>query len=206
VKTANYSEMDVSGGDFLLGTGMGSCVVAPVVLPLSSVHRQSDLAGVRVLSHVRASVRGDDQHSGHLVRVVAYLMASFGTSGKWHNISLVEVAITVVQSDGGLAAKDDDELLAPVVEVVNELRATRLKLPERAAERPGSDEALRPYSAPVGNVGPHVLRVARQSDGTLGHRLRECASRSSPGPRRSRSEREQKENAPSGGFLVRQPD
>jgi len=133
-----------------------------VVLRLGgSLHRQSDLAGVGVLSYVRASVRRDDQYPRHLGRVVSYLMTAFWSSREWNSVSLVELAVAVVQSHGRLTPADDDQLLAPVVEVVDELRATRLKLPERSAERPGSDEALRPYSAPVGNVRPYVLRFTR---------------------------------------------
>ena len=90
-------------------------------------------------------------------------MTAFGSSREWNHVSLVELAVTVVQSHRRLAAKDDDQLLASVVEVVDELRATRLKLPDRTAERPGSDKALRSYSAPVGNVRPDVLRVTRHA-------------------------------------------
>jgi hypothetical protein len=90
-------------------------------------------------------------------------MAPFRASRERHNISLAEVAVTVVQSHGRRSTKDDDELLTPVVEVVDELTATRLKLPERAAQRSAcrSDEASRPYAAPVGNVCPHVVRITR---------------------------------------------
>ena len=62
-------------------------------------------------------------------------MAAVGTSWQRHDVSLAELAFTVVQPDDGLATKDDDELLTSVVEVVDELRSTGLELPNRAAER-----------------------------------------------------------------------
>ena len=84
------------------------------------------------------------------------------------NIPLGELAITIVESDRGLAAQDDDQLLASVVEVVDELSASRLKLPDRSTERSvfGTNETPRTDSAPVRDIRPDVVRVTRQSDAT----------------------------------------
>ena len=88
-------------------------------------------------------------------------MTPFGTSWKRYDISLLELAVTVMQPDDGLATKDDDELLACMVEVVDELRSTRLELPNRATERSAvrSNQASHANPAPVGYVRPKVSRV-----------------------------------------------
>jgi hypothetical protein len=62
-------------------------------------------------------------------------VATFGASRQRHHVSVVQLAFTVMQPDGGFTAKNDHELLASVVEVVDELRSTRLELPYRAAKR-----------------------------------------------------------------------
>ena len=92
-------------------------------------------------------------------------MTPFGPSWKRHDVSLVELAVTVVQPDGGLATKDDDEFLACVVEVVDELGSTRLEFPNRAAERTAfcSNQGSRTHPAPVGNFRPETFRVVWQS-------------------------------------------
>jgi hypothetical protein len=88
-------------------------------------------------------------------------VTSFGPSWERYDVSLLELAVTVMQPDDGLATKDDDELLACVVEVVDKLRSTRLELPNGAAERAAlrSSQASRANAAPVGNVRPKVSRV-----------------------------------------------
>ena len=67
--------------------------------------------------------------------LIADLVTAVGASWQRHDVSLAELAFTVAQPDDGLAAKNDDELFASVVEVVDELRSTRLQFPNRAAER-----------------------------------------------------------------------
>ena len=82
-------------------------------------------------------------------------------SWEGYDVSLVELAVTVMQPDDGLATKDDDELLACMVEVVDELRSTRLELPNRATERSAvrSNQASHANPAPVGYVRPKVSPI-----------------------------------------------
>jgi hypothetical protein len=147
----------------LLGTRVWCSFAATVELPLVALRTEkADLSRLRVLGNVRPDVRRDDEDPGNGGAFVPYLVASGRTTRERHHVSLAELAVAVVQPDDRLTAQNQDELLASVVKVVDDLGATGLKLPDRSAQRStfGSNEAARTDATPVGNVGPHVLGVS----------------------------------------------
>jgi len=100
---------------------------ATMELPLVAIrHEETDPARLRVLGHVRTDVRRNDEDPGDLTALVPYLVASGGPSGERHNVSFAKVPIAIVQANGRFAAEHNDEFLASVVVVVDELRAAGL--------------------------------------------------------------------------------
>jgi hypothetical protein len=128
------------------------------VLP---VHDRRHLPRFGVLRDVRARGRRDEAHACDLVAVVADLVAALRAGGKRDDVALRQGAVPVVHPHGRCSAEDDEQLLRAVVEVVDELRRSRLQLPHRcpeavrfrANESPGAD------ATPVGDLVPDVRGV-----------------------------------------------
>ena len=68
----------------------------PVELPLGPLESDADLSGFWIFSHIRASVRRDDQDSCHGICFVSDLVAAVGPAWQRHDVSLAELAVTVV--------------------------------------------------------------------------------------------------------------
>lgn len=87
---------------------------------------------------------------------------SVGPTRKRDDVALGQDVISVVHPHGRRAAEHDEQLLGPVVEVVDELRAHRLELPHGRTEavRLRADQSASADAAPVRNVVPDVRRVA----------------------------------------------
>lgn len=94
-------------------------------------------------------------------------MASTGATWERNDVPLAELTVTVVQTNDRFAAQNDDQLLASVVVVVDELRATWLELPDRTSQRSpfGSDKTSCADAAPVGNLCPDILRICHATSG-----------------------------------------
>jgi hypothetical protein len=54
-----------------------------------------------------------------------------------------------MHAQGRFAVEDDEQLLAAVVEVIDDLSVTRLDLPDGGAETAGAFESKRSHAAPV---------------------------------------------------------
>src|SRR6266516_2539594 len=97
----------------------------------------ADLAGVRVLRHVRVGVRGHDEDTRRGVRLVPDSLCSCEPAREDDHVSLREDSLSYGRPERRRAAEDDEHLLAAVVQVVPVL-ATRLELPDRGSERAGA--------------------------------------------------------------------
>ena len=115
----------------LVGARVRRSLAVTVELPLVAVRsEETDLARLGVFGHVRTDIRRDDQDPDNLSAFVSYLVASSRTTLERHHVSLAKLTVAVVQTHDGLAAQNDNQLLASVVEVVDELGATGLELPD----------------------------------------------------------------------------
>ena len=77
----------------LLGASVRRGVVTPVELPLGSLLREADLAGLGILGHIWANVRGHDQDSRRRIRLISDLVAAVWASWQRHDVSLAELSI-----------------------------------------------------------------------------------------------------------------
>ena len=166
--------------DLLRDSRVPGAVVA--VLPADDGRQ---LPRARVLRDVRVRVRRDEQHPRDLVGVVPELVPAFGPAREGDDVALPERTVAVVHPHARAPAQHEEQLLAAVVKVVDELRPARLQLPDGGAEaharRPR--DARRADAAPVRYVVPDVGRVGHlptvPRGGRTGTRMsrRRCALR-----------------------------
>ena len=137
-----------------------------VKLPILAVRSDPNLPRVRIFGDVRISVRRDEQDPHDLVGLVTDLMSATTPAGQRHNVPFPELPVAVVQAHDRCSPKDDEELVAAVVEVVDELTTTRLELPQGRAETRttlGAHESPSANASPVWNRFPDVARVIRHA-------------------------------------------
>src|SRR6266404_3618840 len=142
--------------------------IAGAVKPMLSFDDDPDLARLGIFGDIRIGTRSDDQHARDRVAVVADLMSTLPAARERHDVALRELALAVVHPNRRTAAQHDEHLLAPVMEVVDELRRTRLELPDRSVQR-AAGRAHDPASAdatPVGHVIPDVAGFVAHSGST----------------------------------------
>ena len=74
----------------------------------------------------------------------------------------MEFVVAIVHSDGWLSPKHNQQLLAAVMKVVDELRRAGLELPDGTAQRTGwrSNQTSGAETTPVGHIVPDIPRVA----------------------------------------------
>jgi len=143
----------------LLGTGVLD-LVARSVESVLTVNDRCHLARV-VLGHIGIDVTCNDQDPRNRVSVVSDLVPTLRPAWKRQHLALRKDAITVMHQDGRRPSQDDQQLLASVVEVIDELRRSRLKLPNRCAEgiRRRPNKLPCSESTPIRNLVPNVRGV-----------------------------------------------
>jgi hypothetical protein len=109
---------------------------APMELPVFTSGGDADLPRLRILGHVWVGVRRDDQYAGDPVALVPDLMTALRPARQRDDISFAKLPVPVVQANSRLSAEHNEQFLAAVMEVVDELAATGLELPQRRAQRP----------------------------------------------------------------------
>lgn len=126
--------------------------------PTAAPDPDADLATV-VLSDVGIGVGRDDEDAHRFVALVSDLVPSLCTAREADHVALSQLTVTVRHANSRCSAQHDEQFLARVVEVVDELSLARLKLPHRSAQASGSNEPSRTDTVPVGEVIPDVIGV-----------------------------------------------
>jgi hypothetical protein len=132
-------------------------------LPVFTSGGDADLPCLGILGNVWVGVRRDDQYAGDSVALVPDLMTALRPARQRDDISFAKLPIPVVQANSRLSAEHYEQFLAAVMEVVDELAATGLELPQRRAQRPFTPpyQSPRADTAPVGDFLPYVARILR---------------------------------------------
>jgi hypothetical protein len=143
--------------------------VGPAVkLPILAARDDPDLPCVGIFSDIGISVRRDDYDPDDIVGLVPDLVSATTPTRQGDNVPFAELSFAVVQTHNRCSTKDDEQLVAAVVEVVDELRTTGLELPQGCAEPSttlGTNESASANASPVWNRFPDIARV-------VGHGLR----------------------------------
>jgi hypothetical protein len=136
---------------------------APMELPVFTSSDDADLPRLGILRNVWVGVRRDDQHAGDPVALVPDLMTALRPARQRDDISFAKLPVPVVQANSRLSAEHNEQFIAAVMEVVDELTATGLELPQRRAQRPFAPphQSPRADTAPVGDLLPHVARILK---------------------------------------------
>jgi hypothetical protein len=146
--------------------------------PVIAVDDRCHFARV-VLSYIGIDVAPDYENPSNRLGIVPDLVATLGAARKRQHIAFLQDAVTVMHQDGRRPPKNDEQLFAPVMEVVDELRRPGLKLPNRCAEgirrRPNKFSCSE--STPIWNLVPNIR-------GVLAHALRILQSRTALSYRR----------------------
>jgi hypothetical protein len=154
----------------LLRTGVRNLVTG-AMKPVIAVDDRCHFARV-VLSYIGIDVASDYENPSNRLGIVPDLVAPLGAARKRQHIAFLQDAVTVMHQDGRRPPKNDEQLFASVMEVVDELRRPGLKLPNRCAEgirrRPNKFSCSE--STPIWNLVPNIR-------GVLAHALRILQSR-----------------------------
>jgi hypothetical protein len=103
-------------------------LVTGAMKPVIAVDDRCHFARV-VLSYIGIDVASDYENPSNRLGIVPDLVATLWAARKRQHIAFLQDAVTVMHQDGRRPPKNDEQLFASAVEVVDELRRPGLKLP-----------------------------------------------------------------------------